>query len=53
MINIIIQNLGTIVMSLIITCIAVVITIKIIRDKKNGKCTGCDCGNGECPKGFR
>jgi len=46
----ILKNLGTIVIGLAVTGIVAVIVAKIVRDKRKGKCTGCNCGCSECPE---
>jgi 1-aminocyclopropane-1-carboxylate deaminase/D-cysteine desulfhydrase-like pyridoxal-dependent ACC family enzyme len=40
------ENIGTIVVGLIVAGILAAIIAKLVRDKKNGKCIGCDCGCG-------
>jgi hypothetical protein len=42
------QNMGTIVTGLVVLAIAAAIVIKLIRDKRKGKCAGCNCGCGGC-----
>ena len=42
------QNIGTIIIGLIIAGIVAAIVSKIVRDKRKGKCTSCDCGCGGC-----
>ena len=50
MIDGILQNIGTIVIGLLVTAVVAAIIVKIARDKKKGKCVGCDCGNNvDCP----
>ena len=41
------QNLGTIVVSLVLVAIVVLIIAKMVRDKKNGK-SSCGCGCANC-----
>ena len=49
MIDFILKNLGTIIVSLVILLIAILAIRKLYEDKKNNKCScGCDCGG--CPK---
>lgn len=44
-----VENLGTIVISLILIAIVSLIIVKMIRDKKSGKSTGgCGCGCENC-----
>ncbi len=43
------DNLGTIVVSLILTAIVAAIVVSMIRDKKKGKSScGCDCAHCGC-----
>jgi hypothetical protein len=45
----IIQNLATIIISLVLLLIVALIIIKMVRDKKRGKtCSGCENASG-CP----
>ena len=37
-------NLGTIVTGLVILAVAAAIVIKLIKDKRKGKCCSCGCG---------
>ena len=39
---------GTIVVALIVAAIVCGISAKLIRDRRKGKCVGCDCSGG-CP----
>ena len=40
------DNLGNIIISLVLLAVVVGIIIKLIKDKKNGKSScGCNCGN--------
>lgn len=48
MINFLVNNIGTIIVSLIILIIVSLIIIKLVRDKKNGK-SSCGCGCENCP----
>ena len=41
------QNLGTIVISLVLGVIVVLVIAKMVRDKKNGK-SSCGCGCANC-----
>ena len=43
------MNWGTVIVGLIILCIVAAIVFKLVRDKKKGKCPGCDCGCAGCP----
>jgi hypothetical protein len=47
------ENLGTIVVGLAVAGIVAAIVMKMIRDKKKGKCIGCDGGCGNCPNGHQ
>ncbi|MDR1576344.1 MAG: FeoB-associated Cys-rich membrane protein [Treponema sp.] len=40
------QSIGTIVTGLVILAVVAAIVIKLIRDKRKGKCPGCSCGCG-------
>ncbi len=42
------QNLGTIIIALIVAAVVALILIKFIRDKKKGK-SSCGCGCSDCP----
>ncbi|MDR1664908.1 MAG: FeoB-associated Cys-rich membrane protein [Clostridiales bacterium] len=42
------ENLGTIVISLILAGIVTAIIVKLIKDKRKGKCAGCNCGCEGC-----
>jgi hypothetical protein len=44
-----ISNLGTIAAALVILGIVLAIVIGLIRDRRKGKCCGCDSG-GACPR---
>ena len=48
MISWIIENIGTIVVGLVVAAIIVVVVIKMIKDKKKGK-SSCGCGCSNCP----
>ncbi|MDR1700147.1 MAG: FeoB-associated Cys-rich membrane protein [Lachnoclostridium sp.] len=50
MIAFIVNQLGTIIVGLIILFLLMLIVIKIVRDNKNGKCAGCHTNQKECPK---
>ncbi|MBO4928530.1 MAG: FeoB-associated Cys-rich membrane protein [Clostridiales bacterium] len=41
------ENLGTIIISILLAAAVVLVIVKMIRDKKNGK-TGCGCGCSSC-----
>jgi hypothetical protein len=43
-------NLGTIATGLVVLAIATAIVIKLVRDKRRGKCCSCGCGGGDCPQ---
>ena len=42
----IIQNIGTIVIGLVVAGIVAAAVAKVARDKRKGKCAGCNCGCG-------
>jgi hypothetical protein len=42
-------HLGTLVIGLLVAGFVAAIVIKLVRDKKKGKCPGCDCGCANCP----
>ncbi|MDR3072074.1 MAG: FeoB-associated Cys-rich membrane protein [Clostridiales Family XIII bacterium] len=44
MLTILSENIGTIVICLVVAGIATAIVFKLIRDKRKGKCVGCSCG---------
>jgi hypothetical protein len=46
MITFITNNLGTIVVGAIVAAIVILIAVKLIRDKKQGKHIACDTCNG-------
>jgi len=50
MIDWIVQNPGTVVIGLVVAGIVTAIVVKIVRDKQKGKCVGCDCRRGDCPR---
>ena len=39
------NNLGTIVVGLAVAGMLAAIVAKIVRDKRKGRCAGCDCAN--------
>ncbi|MEA4845738.1 MAG: FeoB-associated Cys-rich membrane protein [Clostridiaceae bacterium] len=43
------KNLGTIIVGLVVAGIVAAIIVKLVRDKRQGKHIGCDCGCGGCP----
>jgi len=47
--NFIINNLGTIIVSIIIIAVVAVIIVNMIKKKKSGKSIGCSCSCGNCP----
>ena len=49
MLTILTENLGTIVVGLMVISLVILIAIKLVRTKKKGPCVGCDCGCGDCP----
>jgi len=51
MIGFFVENLGTIVVALIVAAIVCGISVKLIRAGRKGKCAGCDCSGGctSCP----
>ncbi|GHU83486.1 hypothetical protein FACS1894196_3460 [Clostridia bacterium] len=42
------ENLGTIVIGLLVVGIVAPIVVKLVRDTRRGKHVGCDCGCGGC-----
>lgn len=48
MINFLLNNIGTIVISLIILLVVSSIIAKLVRDKRKGK-SSCGCGCENCP----
>ena len=48
MINFLLSNIGTIVISLVILLVILAIIVKLVRDKKKGK-SSCGCGCENCP----
>ncbi len=46
--NWILENLGTIIVALIVFAVCVLIVRKIVKDKKSGKSPTCGCGCGGC-----
>ncbi len=42
------ENIGTIIVGIIILAVVAGITVKLIRDKNKGK-TSCGCGCSNCP----
>ncbi|MDR1564326.1 MAG: FeoB-associated Cys-rich membrane protein [Oscillospiraceae bacterium] len=48
MINWLMANIGTIIIAAIIAGILAAVVVKLVRDKKSGKCPGCECAS--CPK---
>ncbi|MDR1156903.1 MAG: FeoB-associated Cys-rich membrane protein [Oscillospiraceae bacterium] len=47
MLTVLAENLGTILVGLVVLGILAAIVAKLIRDKRKGKCVGCDCGCGD------
>ncbi len=43
------ENLGTIIVGLVVAGVVAAIIIKLVRDKRKGKHIGCDCGCAGCP----
>ena len=48
MFELIVQNLGTVVIGCIVIGIVTAIIVKIVLDKRKGKCASCDCGCRGC-----
>jgi hypothetical protein len=46
MLAVLTENLGTILVGLVVFGILAAVVAKLIRDKRKGKCVGCDCGCG-------
>ena len=51
MLTVVFDNLGTIVVSLILVGVIVAIMVRLVRNKQKGKCIGCDCGCQDCHEG--
>lgn len=49
MLAFLLENLGTIIVGLILLAIVVAIIVKIVRDRQKGKCAGCAHGCASCP----
>ena len=47
------NNLGTIITGLVLLAIVAAVILKIRRDKKKNKCTGCPCGCGSSDDSYR
>ncbi|MDR1927326.1 MAG: FeoB-associated Cys-rich membrane protein [Oscillospiraceae bacterium] len=45
------EYLGTIFVLLVVLGTVVGVIVKLVKDKKKGKCPGCACGSGACPHG--
>ena len=43
-------NFGTIIVGLLVFTLLSLIVVKIIKDKRKGKCVGCDCACEGCNK---
>ncbi len=44
------ENLGTIIISVVLLGIVAAIVVKLIKDKRRGRSScGCGCGCGSCP----
>jgi hypothetical protein len=39
-----IENMGTIFTALVLLGIVTAVILKIVRDRRKGKCAGCSCG---------
>ena len=50
MFSFIMENLGTVVIGLVVAGIVTAIVVKIIFDMRRGKHAGCGCGCGGCSK---
>jgi len=48
MLTFIINNLGTILVGVIVAGIIAAIVVKLIRDRRKGGCIGCDCDCENC-----
>jgi hypothetical protein len=46
-------NAGTIITALVVLGVAAAIVCKLVRDKRKGKCAGCNCGCGGCSEARR
>ena len=49
MIAFLMDNLATILISMVLLTVVVFISAHLIRKKKSGKSIGCDCGCDHCP----
>jgi len=49
MIDFVISNLATIIISALILTVVVLISANLINSKKKGKAVGCGCGCAGCP----
>ena len=49
MFNWLVQNIGTIVIGLIVAGVLAAVVVKISRDRRKGKRAGCGCGCSNCP----
>ena len=49
MIQFLIDNLPTILVSLLLALIVAAVIVKLVKDKKQGKSAGCGCGCKGCP----
>ncbi len=48
MIDFIVNNIGSVVVGLLVLALVIGLSVKLIRDKKQGK-SSCSCGCGGCP----
>ena len=42
------DNIGTIIIGIVVAGIVAAIIVKLVRDKRKGKCAGCDCDCNGC-----
>ncbi len=49
MIQFFVDNLPTILVSIVLALIVAAIIVKLVKDKKQGKSVGCGCGCKSCP----
>ena len=48
MFDFIAKNIGTVAIGLIVAGVIAAIIAKIVKDKRKGKCVGCDCCSNDC-----
>ncbi len=53
MIRFLTVHFGTIIISLLLMTAVISILINITKEKRKGKCIGCDCDCKKCPSSYR